>query len=490
VSAAPDMAENLRKWPLVTQASNRSDQFTKDARLVNAFAERDPNTGEWVVQKRIGYENEFSLGAGGGTWGQYGWASGGGSFYQTGKLYSLYDNGTALVLFADGIALGSPFGVAPLAASPLAGWIETQQQVAANRLLVGATDNTLFHTDGTTITVDTAALPAGRGSQIIGPVYLDGTIYISDELGQIWGSNIDDPTTWQGTNLIIARSTPGRTTALVKQLTYVIALRESGMEVFYDAGNATGSPLSQIAGATNDYGCAFNGSPQVIDGILLYVTSNKTVSPQVIRVDNLVPSIISTPAVEKLLDAAFSGLGFTYGFSFKHGGHRFYGITSQYINLTLVYDIDQQLWYQWTDADGNYFRGIAMASDGTNHFMQDISSGEVYHFDGDYVFPTDAGVVAPVDIYTPNMDFGTRRGKTLTRMYINADQVPGSQIQISHSDDDYQTWSRPRIRSLANKTPYIDDEGTFTKRAYHFRHARATSFRIRSSGLQMMLGTI
>ena len=283
----------------------------------------------------------------------------------------------------------------------------------------------------------------------------------------------------------------------------MIALKANSFEVFYDAANATGSPLSPVAGALSNYGAVF-GSPQVIDDILLYATSNRTSSPQVVRVDNLQISIISTPAIERLLDPVTTTAFTLSSWTFKHGGHRFYGLTCQgtaetsTANFTLVYDIDQKLWYQWTDASGNFWPVNAMTIDaGGRHVLQGMNQGAMYLFDGDYVYPTDAsiypavpGVPAPVDIYTPNADFGTRRRKTLDRMYIQSDQTPGSLLYISRSDDDYQHWSTPRKVNLGRKTPFIDNEGTFIRRAYHFQHKAPTAFRIRSADLQMRLGTI
>src|SRR5271170_811167 len=42
-----------KRWPLVQQPSNRSTSFTKDARLVNCYAEKQPD-GQYDVEKRFG----------------------------------------------------------------------------------------------------------------------------------------------------------------------------------------------------------------------------------------------------------------------------------------------------------------------------------------------------------------------------------------------------------------------------------------------------
>ena len=81
MSASPQqMQEKLKRWPLVAQPSNRSESWLKDARLVNCFAEQDPNTGEYQVQKRIGYVLDYTVAGG--------YANGAWSFSNGGNVYS------------------------------------------------------------------------------------------------------------------------------------------------------------------------------------------------------------------------------------------------------------------------------------------------------------------------------------------------------------------------------------------------------------------
>src|SRR5271166_4480536 len=54
VQQAPSMRAPKR-WPLVNNLNSRSNVFTKDARLINAYAEKDRTTGEYQVEKRPGF---------------------------------------------------------------------------------------------------------------------------------------------------------------------------------------------------------------------------------------------------------------------------------------------------------------------------------------------------------------------------------------------------------------------------------------------------
>jgi hypothetical protein len=332
-------------------------------------------------------------------------------------------------------------------------------------------------------------------------VQLDDTLYIMDELGYIYGSNLGDPTTWNALNVIQANNNSDLAICLAKQLVYVLAFKETSVEVFYDAGNAVGSPLSRIIEAEIPYGCIFGQTVQEIDNLVLYLTSNSTISPQVILLENLSAKVVSTPGIDRLLDnialasTTFSGLQGIYAWVFKHGGHRWYGIASSLLNICLVYDIDQRLWYIWSDPNGNYWPICGFAYQPPRpgfagiHIAQHVSNGTLYQVDGDYVFPTDAGVVFPVDIFTPNYDAGTARSKMLNMLYVQADQQDGSILQAQYSDDDYQSWSDYRDIDLSIARPSLENEGSFFKRAYHFRHQAPTTLRIKSVDLQLDVGT-
>lgn len=479
-ASAMDMKARLERWPLFAQPSNRSESVLKDARLVNAYAEKDANTGEYQVERRIGTSFGFTVALGTKGQGIYPWnATIGGSI----GSYNIFNSGTNTYLYKDNTAIGGAFG--GNGSYGLSQFAETQ---GATRYLGFSNYQSIRYTDGTSLfTPSTPPLNIGN---IIGLAYLDGVLYCVDTHCNVFGSNIDDPSTWQPLNIVVSRAVSGVGVGVAQQLNFVIVLKSNSMEVLYDNDNPPpGSALSPAPGATTNFGCTSKDTIQTIDNIVFYVTSNKTASPQVIRIDNLVPTIVSTPAIERLLDPAVGGTWLSW--CFKHGGHRFYGVTSVTVNLTMVYDIDQGLWYQWTDSQGNYFpyAGTSISA-AYIHELQGANNGTVYAFNTDNVYPTDNGTVVPVDIYTPNTDFGTRRQKVLHRMYFRGDQVPGSILQIQHSDDDYQSWSRYRYRSLDRKFPYIDDEGTFVKRAYHFRHASPTPFRLRTADLQMSLGTI
>ena len=476
------------RLPLVAPIQARDATVNKDAQLVNCYAELDQVTQEYVVEKRPGLLKQATVGQPTTNLGlgMYTWS---GTKRVLGvptpfvDVYSIFGQpATFTYLYKNGVNFGT------LSPGTSYQWVQIRGAGVNPGFLVFGNGNLAYYTDGTTFNNITDVNFPGR--YVKGFAYLDGTMYVMDETGNIFGSkNLDDPTVWDPLNVIVARNEPDRGIALAKQLVYVIALTQWTSQAFYDAGNATGSPLTVVPGAQTVYGCISADTVQQIDGILLWVSANRSAALQIVKMDNLTVTVISTPAVDRLI--ANAGNSTFYSWTFKDFGHRFYGITSKGNNVTLVYDLDQNLWYRWSDANGNYWPIVAQAYDSSlNHLAQHETNGNIYYQAADYTYPNDDGIVVPVDIYTPNFDAGVDRRKNLPLMRFNADQRPGSTLQVRYSDDDYQHWSNFRSVNLGNKRPILTNMGTFYRRAHHFRHFANTPLRIRSVDLTMDIGTL
>jgi len=468
--------------------------LTKDARLINCYAELDPEDNEYWIYKRLGLSATpiYAPGAGNGQ-GIYTFGGSGGSTIIFVKNNYVYQNGT--IVGSMGASPGGP---------PLA-FFETVNSVPQTVVIQGPTSAWIL----------TPSIPSFAqitdvnfpSDFVPGWATLDGTLYVMDVLGGIWGTlNTNNAAVWSGANVIYASSKADQGVFLTTQLSYVVAMKQWTTQIFYDAGNPPpGSPLSPVPESQIPFGCLHAYTVQKLDDILFWMTSNQTISPQIIQMENLSAKIVSTPAVERILDNVLTDTGSVqgvYSWSLKHGGHRFYGVTFTANNITLVYDIDQQLWYLWTDPNGNFWPIVGMAYQlpsytiGTGpqpglHLAQHLSNGNIYQLDGDYEFPNDAGVMFPVDIYTPNYNAGTIRRKMLNMMYFHTDMVSGSTLQSRYTDDDFQTWTNFRTTDLSLPKPFLDSEGTFhNRRAYHFRHQSNTVFRIKSGELQLDIGSL
>jgi hypothetical protein len=323
-----------------------------------------------------------------------------------------------------------------------------------------------------------------------GIVYLNGATYVMNSNGEIWGSvpnSVDVDGDWSAINFIAAQIEPDDGVYLAKQLVYVIAFGQWSTEVFFDAGNPTGSPLGPVQGSKISYGCASADSVQEIDDRLFWISSTKSAAIQVSMMDQLNHQVISTDPIDRLIQS--SNLTQVQSLQLKINGHNFYILTLKDINITLAYDIKENLWHQWTDANGNYFPYAFYAySADRHHVLQHESNGNLYYADTDYF--NDDGAQIVVDIYTPVFDANTRRRKHLKIMTFIGDQETGSIIEARCSDDDYGTWTNFRKVDMSLKNPRLIDCGTFTKRAYHLRHRSNTKLRLQAVEVQYDIGSL
>lgn len=457
-----------QRLPLVITPENRGNTATKDSRLINCYCERQEDKSVWVF-KRCGTARSSQPSGGA--------AAGRGMWTWLGDTYSVF----GATLYKGNTSLGTVD-----ATNGVYYWSSCLGSTKKLQLGNGVKAYNYDSSSGLVL-INDADFPSSFAK---GWGYLDGTTYVLRPDGGIQGDDINTPTDWDALNVIIAQIEPDNGVALAKQLVYIIAMKQWSGEVFYDAGNATGSPLGSVQGAKINFGCASEDSVAQIDDILLWVCTNRTGSPQVIMLSGLKAEIVSTDPIERLL----GHLDFTtiYSFVVKITGHRFYVLTSVVSNLTLVYDLDQQLWHQWTDTDGNYFPFVAAVAGPTDlqTYLQHASDGYIYQLDETYY--TDNNALFSVDIYTPNYDGGTRRRKQLNMMNFVADQVSGSILQVRSNDFDYDAtkWTNFRNVDLSVERPMLMNNGTFKRRAYHFRHRSQTAFRIQAVDLQLDLGTL
>lgn len=465
MAQAPTVALPTR-LPLVITPDNRDDTTAKDAKLVNAYCEQTTKE-ETHIYKRPGLLQYGSTLSGNG-YGVYNWL---------GDIYSVFGSSFKKNGLAVGTvdATGGVYRFTPcLGTSP--------------KLTLGNGVKAYnYDPGGGLVQITDVDFPS---SFVKGWSYLDGTTYVMNSGASIFGSGLNDPPTWDPLNVIIAQIEPDGGIALAKQLVYTIALKQWSTEVFYDAGNATGSPLGRVEGAKLAWGCASADSVRSIDGILLWAATNRDASIQVVMVDNLKPKVVSTKPVERLLDQADFSTGNVFSWTTNIDGHRFYVLTLKANNLTLAYDMKEDKWHQWTDKNGNYFPIVDSTYLGLTRILQHETNGKLYTLDSSYY--NDDGDYITVDIYTPNFDGGVRRKKQMNMLQFIADQTPGSILQVRKNDDDYAPtkWSNFRTVDLSMKRPFLMNCGSFHRRVHHFRHRCNTPFRIQAVEMQLDIGTL
>lgn len=457
-----------KRLPLVVELENRDETSNKDAQLINCYVEKSKQGGYYLYERPGLLRSTQPSGGAAAGQGVYNWL---------GDIYSVFGGQLYKGLTAKG-AVDATNGIYRFSSS----------MGGTPKLQLGNGIKAYNYDDG-------AGLVEIVDADFIKPFvkgwsFLDGTTYYMTPDAHIQGDDINDPVNWDPLNSILAQIEPDRGVALAKQLVYTIALKQWTTEVFYDAGNGTGSPLGPVQGAKINFGCVSADSVQDIDGVLFWLSTTKLSSVQVVQLEGLKAEVVSTKPVERLLENAdFSTV---YSWQTRMDGHKFFGVTMVASNLTLVYDIAEKMWARWTDKDGNYFPMISWSyTSGLQHLFQHATNGRLYTAESSYA--TDDGDIIQVDVYTPNLDGGTKRKKTLPLLSVVADKKVGSELLIRTNDFDYDAtkWTNFRRVDLSQNKPMLPDCGTFIRRAHNLRYRSPTVRmpRIQAIELQLDLGT-
>lgn len=457
--------------PLAAAIGARYESLTVDSKIVNGFVEREATTGDVHVYKRPGFKSRSTALPAGTPFGLFRWNS---------SIYAIVGD----TVYKDGVALTGTVNTAGgfyTAASGLG---------ATPRLLITNTTHGYTIDGAGTLTevTDTNFPPKRTPAETLvpGTLYLNGTFYVMNAEAEFANSDsaANDPATWEAA-VLGAEFEGNEVVVLAKNLIYAIVMKQYFIEVFYDAGNPfPGSPLGPVGGAKLNYGIRAARSLADCGGDLLFVAQTTEGSVCVARMSSLSLSVVSTPQIDRILEAA----NFTtvYSWSARTEGHRLYGLTLPASNLTLVYDLTSGFWYQWRDTNDNYlpFAFSTIDTNGKTLFIHE-SSGETFNLDP--LTFVDDDLLFSCEIYTPNLTQDYRT-KIVGRLDLIGDRVSGSTVDLRWSDDDYTTWTTPQAIDLSLERPGLPDMGSFFRRAFHFKHRANTPFRLQKAVLYSAQG--
>jgi len=251
----------------------------------------------------------------------------------------------------------------------------------------------LYVYNGTSFTQVSSNYPA---TTVPGLVYLDSTYYVMDPDAIIWNSTgaADDPTTWPADGFLGASAEQDTGVCLAKANQYVVALCRFTVQLFWDAGNPTGSPLSPVQNGVLLIGCASAGSVAQTESTVIWVAQRKGQGSTAHKgrfIAILVGTsyeVISTDDVNRILDA--DDLAQVTSAVVEIGGHTWYILCLGTSQITLVYDTQTKLWVTWTMLYPASSVGIASLVQ-VNGLATGTSSGAHSWSDGDPVIITGAG---------------------------------------------------------------------------------------------------
>lgn len=439
------------KVPIVGSVSDRSASADKDFRLINGLVETleqdsDSNRTRSLVVKRAGTtEHQDNSAATTDT--------GRGLYYWNGKLYSIHGN----QIFADGADSWDTFTTMDDSTGRC--YFDSIGGATPRLVIQDYTNDLLYITDSDNDNIVKQTDAQIPSSQAAGVVVLDTYICVMDTNGSIWSSEVGgnfttDQSSWLATDFLNAEVIGDPGVRLCRHHNYLVALNEKSTEFFYNAANPTGeSPFERVSGAVSFIGCPAGETAVNIDDELIFVAESHNGGRFVAKFDGFTPKPVSNRSINEYLNEEKTNITNAYAYQVKSMGHWLYILClPTTAEKTFVYDLTEGEWSEWNTGttEGETLANFPFydsAFDAGVPLLQHNTSGKIYELDpGTY---TDIGSNFELYIQTERWT-GEKKGENVQNKFVYMASLLGDrsldagesdlQVELSWSDDDYQTW--------------------------------------------------
>lgn len=315
------------------------------------------------------------------------------------------------------------------------------------------------------------------------PVFLDGYLFLAKaDTADIYNSDLNNPLAWTAGNFISAEMFPDNVTAVAKLNNYLVAFGSSSIEYFWDAANASGSPLQRNDTPVKLTG--YLGGLCQVGNTIYFLGNSSTGTPDVYVLEDFKMESVSDTSVRKYLEDVGSDLANSSAVSISFLGHDFYMFTIG--ATTYVYDTSTKLWttfayqanlnmyalYATSVKIGGVHCSVIYINNATNLARFDV---DIYQ---------DVSTNFTMRIVTGLEQFDSYNQKVMHRLIIDADKpTANAEVDVSWSDDDYQTFNTAVGVNLNQELPSITRLGRFRRRAFKLEFVE--NFPLRMRGLEV-----
>ena len=315
-----------------------------------------------------------------------------------------------------------------------------------------------------------ADLPSPHNPHIL---FLDGYLFIiKSDTSDIYNSTLNDPLAWVPGDFLTAEMIPDTLFRIARLSNYLIAMGSASIEYFFDAGNASGSPLQRNDTPIKHVG--FVGGFASHENKIFFVGQASNTAPAVYVLEDFKMETIESPMLRRHLQKDT-----TYVASLvSMGGHVFYVLTIE--DTTFALDIETKVWtrFGFQDTDKlpcRFSVMIPLTADGHCSVFSMSGRENLFYFRPEYYL--DDGETFPVICQTPKLRFDSLHEKYMSRLLPVVDKTVGT-LMVDWSDDDYQTYTTPRPLDLSLEKPILHRMGRFVERALRFTLESSAAFRM------------
>jgi len=324
----------------------------------------------------------------------------------------------------------------------------------------------------------------------------DGYQFFITKNGNVWNTDLNSVSAVTATSFINAQSMPDQGVGVVNYRNFIVAFGDYSYEMFYNAGNASGSPLSRVTNSARRIG-AIRGAvydQQTIrvigDTIYWLGVDAESGHRGIYRMDGAEAQKISDPYIDLLLGKGVI-LGVSGAFSLHGLTHIAFGTASS----AVCYCVEFNFWWFFAEASGSV--ALAFCGKGgdasVNQYSYAVMSGskKVWGIDQYTASPTwqDNSVAFTMTAQTDPLDHGTHHRKFFRSLAVIGDtQASTSNVGVSYSDDDYSTFSSARNIDMSATERRLVRLGSSRRRAWKFTHSSNTDCRLEEIELEYDVG--
>jgi hypothetical protein len=442
------------RLPLIGSYFNRDSSSSKDQRFINMFPETKKTDAlesqKLYIYKRPGLEQYNTVTA----------ADGRGLIYFNGSLFAVVGN----QVYKDGVAL---FNISTYT-GPVGLVLGNSITIGDYVFVCDGTGGWVIKSDFSVVSISDLDFPTPH---IPTPIFIDGYILLAKG-SDVYNCIVDEPTQWDASQYLTAEMFPDRIVSLARQNNQVVVFGGTSAEFFYDAANINGSPLSRNDSTTIQIGCAAPYAVYQNEKFCIFIGQSDSGGRAVWLIDGFQPKKISDEYIERIIDSE-SDMSDCRGFGIRTMGHLFYVINLKTIHRTLVYDVEEKMWHEWSSnsSDSHTEFGCDYTADaGLGYaYLLHVNNGKVYKMNPSIYQDDSTTIIA--EVVTNKYDFDSYARKFLHSVKIVGDRyASGNSVSLRWTDDDYQTWSNYKTISLTDDFPTFSRLGAFRRRAFNIKH--------------------
>ena len=152
-----------------------------------------------------------------------------------------------------------------------------------------------------------ADMPGNNGVSLTrGGAFLDGYLFVCDVNGQIHNSDLNDITAWTAANFLTAEKEPDIGVYLGKHHDNLVYIGTQSVEFFYNAANASGSPLAPRSDISYRIGCINPNTIVEVGDVIYFAGREPGKIRQIYKIENFQIQTLSTPWLDRTFGPALT----------------------------------------------------------------------------------------------------------------------------------------------------------------------------------------